>query len=205
MAKDVLKLNDFSGGLNTSKAPRDIENNQLVQAENVNVSQVGLVKSSGIAQEEASWHPANVSSSASAGTGMFIYKHDYSSPQRVSQDIDDSGFVNGSSEWDSNLAPTAALTFPSKYQFISMQLQSIDSGSDSSAASSDWTITLTPDADYSTSYIEVTQVVGASAGILNVGTEWSNGNNTTVTIKLNNSTKFFVISILIILSLDCVC
>ena len=45
MAKDVLKLNDFSGGLNTSKAPRDIENNQLVQADNVNVSQVGLIQS----------------------------------------------------------------------------------------------------------------------------------------------------------------
>ena len=33
MPKQIYKLNDFSGGLNWNRDPRDIANNELVQAD----------------------------------------------------------------------------------------------------------------------------------------------------------------------------
>jgi len=47
MAKQVLTLNDFSGGLNTVKDPRDIKNNELVTAQNIMVDEQGAVRTVG--------------------------------------------------------------------------------------------------------------------------------------------------------------
>ena len=48
MPKQQLVLNNFSGGINSLKDPRDLANNELVQASNINIENQGIIKSSGV-------------------------------------------------------------------------------------------------------------------------------------------------------------
>ena len=50
MPKQLLVLNNFSGGINSLKDPRDLANNELVQASNINIENQGIIKSSGVFQ-----------------------------------------------------------------------------------------------------------------------------------------------------------
>ena len=47
MPKQLYTLNNFSGGINSLKDPRDIASNELVQASNVSLENQGIIKSSG--------------------------------------------------------------------------------------------------------------------------------------------------------------
>ena len=47
MPKEVLTLNDFSGGLNSVKDPRDIKLNELAVAKNIMVDEQGAVRTPG--------------------------------------------------------------------------------------------------------------------------------------------------------------
>jgi hypothetical protein len=48
MPKQIYKLNDFSGGLNWNKDPRDIADNELVQADFCYLDRVGGIRGSGV-------------------------------------------------------------------------------------------------------------------------------------------------------------
>ena len=43
MAKEVLHIKSFEGGINKKADPRDIEDNQIVEAVNADVSNVGRI------------------------------------------------------------------------------------------------------------------------------------------------------------------
>ena len=43
MPKQILRINDFSGGLNSSLDPRDIDDKQVAKAENVRLNHRGKV------------------------------------------------------------------------------------------------------------------------------------------------------------------
>ena len=47
MPKQIYKLNDFSGGINNLKAPRDLNVNELGNAVNVMVDKQGAIRTRG--------------------------------------------------------------------------------------------------------------------------------------------------------------
>jgi hypothetical protein len=57
MAKKVLKINDYEGGINRSADPRDIKENELEEAFNVNVSRKGRITMPGNAL--STWYTYN--------------------------------------------------------------------------------------------------------------------------------------------------
>ena len=77
MAKQVLKISNLSGGINNYSSPRDIEDTQIVEANNIDVSQPGLIKSSGAPISPTTPEDASISGSSVAGTGFYSYSSDY--------------------------------------------------------------------------------------------------------------------------------
>ena len=74
----MYTLNDFSGGLNTVKDPRDIKNNELVAAQNIMVDEQGAVRTVGGMVSIDS--PANISPKAATlvgGYGLAMLESDY--------------------------------------------------------------------------------------------------------------------------------
>ncbi len=78
MPKQMYTLNDFSGGLNTVKDPRDIKNNELVAAQNIMVDEQGAVRTVGGMVSIDS--PDNISPKAATlvgGYGLAMLESDY--------------------------------------------------------------------------------------------------------------------------------
>ena len=71
MPKQMLQLNDFSGGLNTKSSPRDINVNQLTLADNAIVSKAGLIQSSKDADDKSSF--VDLNHAANQGNGAFLF------------------------------------------------------------------------------------------------------------------------------------
>ena len=71
MPKQMLQLNDFSGGLNTKSSPRDINVNQLTLADNAIVSKAGLIQSSKDAEDKSS--NTDLNHAANHGNGAFLF------------------------------------------------------------------------------------------------------------------------------------
>ena len=76
--KEIFTLNDFSGGINSVKDPRDIEINQLAVAQNIMVDEQGAIRTPG------GWvsinSPTNISPQAATlvgGYGLEILESDY--------------------------------------------------------------------------------------------------------------------------------
>ena len=44
MPRQILKINQFEGGINSGTAEKDISNNQLTEATNVSLHRVGSLK-----------------------------------------------------------------------------------------------------------------------------------------------------------------
>jgi len=65
-----LQLNDFSGGLNTKSSPRDIAPNQVTKADNVVLSNPGMIESSSDATSKAS---SETMTHTQQGNGAFIF------------------------------------------------------------------------------------------------------------------------------------
>ena len=74
MPKQMLTLNDFSGGLNTKSSPRDIAPNQVQSAENVFLSNPGLIQSSSSATNKCS---AVTLTHTKNGNGAFIFNSQF--------------------------------------------------------------------------------------------------------------------------------
>ena len=76
MPRKSLQLNDFSGGLNTKSSPRDIKSNQVQKAENVVLSNPGLITAA--SDSVAKLSTANAPSTATAaGYGAFMFNSQY--------------------------------------------------------------------------------------------------------------------------------
>ena len=73
MPKQVYKLDQFHGGLNTNADPRDIADNELSAATDVMVDELGKIRSIGGAAAHASAARANV---ITAGYGLYAWNHD---------------------------------------------------------------------------------------------------------------------------------
>lgn len=76
MPRQSLQLNDFSRGLNTKSSPRDIASNQLVKADNVVLSNPGLVQSSSASTTKHTSAPTTMTH-AQAGNGAFIFNSQF--------------------------------------------------------------------------------------------------------------------------------
>jgi len=71
-----LQLNDFSRGLNTKSSPRDIALNQLSKADNVVLSNRGLVQSSSNSTAKHTSAPTTMTH-AQAGNGAFMFNSQF--------------------------------------------------------------------------------------------------------------------------------
>ena len=76
MPKQMLTLNDFSGGLNTKSSPRDIAFNQVQLADNVVLSNPGLIESSADSSTQ-SYGTISRTSTSNYGNGAFIFNHEF--------------------------------------------------------------------------------------------------------------------------------
>jgi hypothetical protein len=70
MPRRSLQLNDFSGGLNTKSSPRDIAPNQVQKADNVFLSNPGLIEATSDASSKSS---AETMTHTQQGNGAFIF------------------------------------------------------------------------------------------------------------------------------------
>ena len=76
MPRRSLQLNDFSGGLNTKSSPRDIAPNQVQLANNVFLSNPGLIQSSSDSTAKHDSAPATITH-IKQGNGAFIFNSQY--------------------------------------------------------------------------------------------------------------------------------
>ena len=76
MPRRSLQLNDFSGGLNTKSSPRDIAPNQVQLADNVFLSNPGLIQSSSDSSAKHTNAPATMTHTKN-GNGAFIFNSQY--------------------------------------------------------------------------------------------------------------------------------
>ena len=73
MPKQIHKIDQFHGGLNTNADPRDIADNELSEATDIMVDQLGKIRSIGSQGAHASSARANV---ITAGYGLYAWNHD---------------------------------------------------------------------------------------------------------------------------------
>jgi len=76
MPRRSLQLNDFSGGLNTKSSPRDIAPNQVQKADNVFLSNPGLIQSSSDSSTKHTSAPDTITH-AQQGNGAFIFNSEH--------------------------------------------------------------------------------------------------------------------------------
>ena len=75
MPKDLYNLNDFSGGINSLRDPRDINTNELSTAQNVSLSKQGIIKSSGSLSSHGT--AQDITSEVVSGHGLISFQADY--------------------------------------------------------------------------------------------------------------------------------
>jgi len=83
MPKKTYKLNDFSGGLNWLKDPRDIQDNELVQADFCYLDRVGGVRGSGVFNPGGQTIPPE--GTHTAGGGYYSFESDHVSGSSAPQ------------------------------------------------------------------------------------------------------------------------
>lgn len=93
MAKEVLHIKSFEGGINKKADPRDIEDNQIVEAVNVDISNVGRVVVPGDGKSgyntvnskgylvTPNSDPPTFSNYLNPGSGLFAFYHDFNLSQ----------------------------------------------------------------------------------------------------------------------------
>ena len=82
MPKKYKVYRDFSGGLNSKTNPKDIEDNELVEASGVTVDRKGLIRtaqpSNAAGSDSKVGGITNHSATIAPGRGLFSFKSDYS-------------------------------------------------------------------------------------------------------------------------------
>ena len=84
MAKQLLKISDFTGGLNSYFDGKDIANNEFQALDNAEVDENGIIRVSGgisrdIVLDNSSVDNFRLISNANPGTGLYSFFSDYSS------------------------------------------------------------------------------------------------------------------------------
>ena len=124
MAKEVLKITNISGGINTYSSARDIDETQIVEGKNIDVSKPGLIRSSGVAQAPgtpADTTGAALSGAPVAGTGLYSYSSDYKTAEVTENVITGTGNadITNSGNWDVSNGNWTQLTTYIKFQSAS--------------------------------------------------------------------------------------
>ena len=76
MPKDILKIDKFHGGINNDSDPRDLQDNELADAVDIDVSSIGKIKMMGGMIDHTSNSPAPPGSSLYNGYGLYYFSHD---------------------------------------------------------------------------------------------------------------------------------
>ena len=77
MPREVFTLTDFSGGLNTDKSPRALEDNELAECTNFNVSSKGKIVASRIFKQTALYGEGDsTGAETDPGYGLFTFSND---------------------------------------------------------------------------------------------------------------------------------
>jgi len=74
MPKQLYKITQFHGGLNSNADPRDIAENELAKADGIMVDNLGKIRAMGSTSE--SGMPSDPSVLTNAGHGLFTFSHD---------------------------------------------------------------------------------------------------------------------------------
>ena len=74
MPKQILKIDQFHGGLNSNSDPRDIAPNELSQAQDIMIDEIGKVRTMG--SNSSSGMPAAKAVTITEGHGLFYFSHD---------------------------------------------------------------------------------------------------------------------------------
>ena len=72
MPKQILKIDQFHGGLNSNSDPRDISDNELAEAVDIMVDELGRIRAMGGLATAVTSNTANIC----AGRGLFYFSHD---------------------------------------------------------------------------------------------------------------------------------
>ena len=81
MAKGILNISNYSGGLNNKTNPRDLEDNQFQVLDSLSIETPGKLKLTGASQDYAGSTSADFATPITYGNGLFQFNADY--------DIDD--------------------------------------------------------------------------------------------------------------------
>ena len=76
MPKQILKIDQFHGGLNTDSDPRDIVDNELSAATDVMVDQIGRITMMGGTSTSHVAYSPSASGTITSGYGLFQFSHD---------------------------------------------------------------------------------------------------------------------------------
>ena len=74
MPKQILKINDFSGGINNSADPRDIEDNEFVELKNFTIKDSGRLHTVG--DLKSNYRPL-IQNVTGHGRGFIAFRTDY--------------------------------------------------------------------------------------------------------------------------------
>jgi len=94
MPKQSLVLNDFSGGINSVKDPRDLSDNELVDIDNFMVDQQGAIRTAGGLKTHTDIN--NQTAKATGGYGLAVLESDYETEPKsntIVGDGTDSGLI----------------------------------------------------------------------------------------------------------------
>jgi hypothetical protein len=78
MPKQIWKIDQFHGGLNSNSDPRDIADNELSTVTGLMVDEVGKIRTMGATTEWNSSAASNFTGGIQPGYGLFHFAHDYS-------------------------------------------------------------------------------------------------------------------------------
>jgi hypothetical protein len=86
MPKQILKLDQFHGGLNTNSDPRDIADNELSESTAIMIDELGKIRTMGAGGAHATVQDAT-SSAINNGYGLFQFSHDRTGGNLVTSDL----------------------------------------------------------------------------------------------------------------------
>ena len=115
MPKQVYKIDQFHGGLNTNADPRDIAENELSEAQDVMVDELGRIRMMGGAPAHGTTN-AFGSTTINPGYGLFQFSHDrHGAEQKVehSGTYTDGGVEGGT--WNNDGSHSVGYVCPTDY------------------------------------------------------------------------------------------
>ena len=95
MPKQLLKIDQFHGGLNSNSDPRDIADNELSAARDIMVDRLGIIRTLG--GKGSSYGVDNRANQINPGYGLFQFSHD-----RIAGVVGNLEHLNNTGDFSSN-------------------------------------------------------------------------------------------------------